>query len=260
VNHPYEPYEVMTVVAARSLSDGATCFVGIGLPSAAANLARRLHAPDLLLIYESGTIGAKPDVLPLSIGDGELAETADTVVSVPEVFAYWLGGGRVDVGFLGAAQIDRFGNLNTTVIGSYDSPRVRLPGAGGAPEIAASSAEVLVMSRHRPRTLVAELDFVSTAGSLPAEWPRAAGRPGGRGVTRVITDLGVLEPGDDHELILTQLHPGVSVDTVRAATGWPLRISEAVAETEPPTAEELEALRELMSRTERAHAQSRIGG
>ncbi len=142
--------EIMTVAAARSLRDAARCFVGIGLPSAAANLARRLHAPNLVLIYESGTIGSKPDVLPLSIGDGELAETADTVVSVPEIFAYWLQAGRIDVGFLGAAQIDRYANLNTTVIGPYASPRVRSPGAGGAPEIAAFSGEVLVMMRHRP--------------------------------------------------------------------------------------------------------------
>lgn len=284
----YEPEEMMTVVAARSLANGATCFVGIGLPSAAANLARRLHAPDLMLIYESGTIGAKPDVLPLSIGDGELAETADAVVSVPEVFAYWLGGGRVDVGFLGAAQIDRHGNLNTTVIGPYDSPRVRLPGAGGAPEIAASSAEVFVMARHRPRTFVAELDFVTTPGRTAGAGPLAAlpsasrtfeaargstrgakqtagvsasralagGRPRPKGVTRVITDLGVLMPDPAGELILTQLHPGVSVDAVRSATGWPLEVAETVTSTEPPTAEELGVLRRLKQRTERAHAES----
>ncbi len=260
MSHSYEPYEIMTIVAARSLPDEAVCFVGIGLPSAAANLARRLHAPDLLLIYESGTIGAKPDVLPLSIGDGELAETADTVVGVPEVFAYWLGGGRVDVGFLGAAQIDRHGNLNTTVIGSYDEPSIRLPGAGGAPEIAASSGEVFAMARHTRRTFVKELDFVTTAGRVPAEWPDGPGRSHVRGVTRVITDLGVLEPNDDHELTLTQVHPGVSVDQVREATGWPLRVADEVTETAPPTPEELAVLRELKTRTERAHAESRIGG
>ena len=158
------PVEIMTVVAARALRNGATCFVGIDLPSAAANLARRLHAPDLVLIYESGTIGSKPDVLPLSIGDGELAASADTVVSVPEIFAYWLQAGRIDVGFLGAAQIDRFGNINTTVIGSYEAPTVRLPGGGGAPEIAAFAGEVLVMMRHRRRAFVEKLDFVTTAG------------------------------------------------------------------------------------------------
>jgi glutaconate CoA-transferase subunit B len=148
----YSPVEIMTVAAARKLKNGTVCFVGIGLPSAAANLARITHAPDLVLIYESGTIGAKPDVLPLSIGDGELAETADTVVSVPEIFRYWLQGGRVDIGFLGAAQIDKFGNINTTVIGPYDSPRVRLPGAGGAPEIATAAKEIaIILSRARAR-------------------------------------------------------------------------------------------------------------
>src|SRR5579872_4364063 len=144
-NADYTSDELMAVEAARSLRDGDVCFVGIGLPSTAANLARLTHAPNLVLIYESGTIGTKPHVLPLSIGDGELAETADAVVSVPEIFAYWLQGGRIDVGFLGAAQIDRFGNLNSTVIGDYDSPKVRLPGGGGAPEIAASCRETCVL-------------------------------------------------------------------------------------------------------------------
>lgn len=239
---PYEPDEIMTVVAARSLADGASCLVGVGLPSAAANLARRLHAPDLLLVYESGAIGARPEVLPLSIGDGELAETALTVVTVPEIFAYWLGGGRIDVGFLGAAQIDRFGNLNSTVIGPYDAPGVRLPGAGGAPEIAEGAKEILVVARHSTRTFVTKLDFVTTSG---------------RHVTRVITDLGVLEPGDDGELLLTQVHPGIPVDAVRSATGWPLRTSETVLVTPTPTPTELDALRELRSRTARAHAESR---
>src|SRR5712691_4881796 len=155
----------MAVAAARRLRDGAVCFVGIGLPSRAANLARATHAPACVLIYESGTIGAKPAHLPLSIGDGELAETADAVVSVPEIFAYWLQGGRIDVGFLGAAQIDRHGNLNSTVVGSYERPKVRLPGCGGAPEIATSAREVFVMLRQSPRTFVQRLDFLSSVGS-----------------------------------------------------------------------------------------------
>src|SRR6478609_9253231 len=154
----------MAVEAARRLGNGAVCFVGIGLPSTAANLARATHAPDCVLIYESGTIGAKPDKLPLSIGDGELAETADTVVSVPEMFAYWLQSGRIDVGFLGAAQIDRHGNLNSTVIGSYDAPKVRLPGGGGAPEIAISVENVFVMLRHTRRAFVERLDFKTSRG------------------------------------------------------------------------------------------------
>lgn len=157
--------EMMTVAAARSLPDGAKCFVGIGLPSTAANLARRTHAPGLVLIYESGTIGAKPDTLPLSIGDGVLAETADSVVSVPEIFNYWLQPGRIDIGFLGGAQVDRFGNINTTVIGSdYNNPKVRLPGAGGAPEIAASCKEVLIVMRLSQRNFVEKLDFVTSVG------------------------------------------------------------------------------------------------
>src|SRR5688500_6725935 len=150
---------MMAVEAARRLHDGAVCFVGIGLPSLACNLARATHAPNCVLVYESGTIGAKPTQLPLSIGDGELAETADAVVSVPEIFSYWLQAGRVDVGFLGAAQIDRYGNLNSTVIGDYDRPQVRLPGAGGAPEIATSAREVFVMLRQSPRTFVQKLDL-----------------------------------------------------------------------------------------------------
>src|SRR5512146_3493333 len=159
----YTATEIMTVEAARRLRSGMVCFVGIGMPSAAANLARLTHAPEVVLIYESGTIGAKPEILPLSIGDGELAETADTVVSVPEIFRYWLQGGRVDVGFLGAAQVDRFGNINTTVIGPYDKPKVRLPGAGGAPEIAASCKEVLITLRQNTRAFVEKLDFVTSA-------------------------------------------------------------------------------------------------
>src|SRR5215468_5475778 len=161
----YTSDEMMTVTAARALSDGMTCFVGIGLPSEAANLARATHAPNLVLIYESGTIGAKPTMLPLSIGDGILAETADSVVSVPEIFNYWLQPGRIDVGFLGAAQLDQFGNINTTVIGSdYADPDVRLPGAGGAPEIAAACQEVIVIIRQSRRSFVERVDFVTSVG------------------------------------------------------------------------------------------------
>ena len=243
--------EMMTIAAARALSDEAVCFVGIGLPSTAANLARLTHAPNLVLIYESGTIGAKPDILPLSIGDGELAETASTVVSTPEVFRYYLQAGRIDVGFLGAAQIDRFGNINTTVIGDYHKPRVRLPGAGGAPEIASCSREVFVIARQSRRTFVQELDFVTTVG-------RRDGGPGrAKGVTRVVTDLGILEREAGGELILTQVHPGVTEEEVREATGWSLRVAPAVTETNAPTATELETLRDLQERTRRARAEPR---
>jgi glutaconate CoA-transferase, subunit B len=221
--------EMMAIEAARRLADGTVCFVGIGLPSLAANLARRLHAPDVVLIYESGTIGAKPTRLPLSIGDGELAETADAVVSVPEMFAYWLQGGRIDLGFLGAAQIDRHGNLNSTVIGDYASPKIRLPGAGGAPEIATQVKDVIVMLRQTPRAFVERLDFLSSRGD---------------NVRAVVTDLAVLEMVDG-ELTATQLHPGVSPEEVQAATGWELGIAAELRETRPPRPEELAALRAL---------------
>jgi glutaconate CoA-transferase subunit B len=228
----YTADEMMAVEAARRLRDGSVCFVGIGLPSLACNLARATHAPRTVLVYESGTIGAKPQELPLSIGDGELAETADVVVSVPEMFAYWLQGGRIDVGFLGAAQIDRHGNLNSTVIGGYDSPRVRLPGAGGAPEIATAAREVFVMLRQTPRAFVEQLDFRTSVGTR---------------VTVVVTDLGILEPRDG-ELTLTRLHPGVGVEQAREATGWELRVADALRETDPPTDRELAALRALRTK------------
>jgi glutaconate CoA-transferase subunit B len=248
----YTADEIMSIVAARQLRDGQVCFVGIGLPSEAANLARLTHAPGVILIYESGTIGTRPVVLPLSIGDGELAEQADLVVSVPEIFAYWLQAGRVEVGFLSAAQIDRFGNLNSTVIGDYGTPQVRLPGAGGAPEIASSAGEVIVMLRQSKRTFVAEVDFVTSIGFGRDE----AGREGHRGAgpTVVITDLGVLRPSaEDHELELVSVHPGIEPDQVRAATGWELRVSEQLETTEPPTEVELRVLRDLKERTAQAH-------
>ncbi len=249
----YSPDEMMAVAAARRLRDGMVCFVGIGLPSRAANLARATHAPGCVLVYESGTIGAKPHHLPLSIGDGELAETADAVVSVPEIFGYWLQGGRIDVGFLGAAQIDRYGNLNSSVIGSYDAPVVRLPGAGGAPEIAALCRQTYVMLRQTPRAFVEQLDFRTTVGY--GEGPgsrRALGMPGG-GVTVVVTDIGVLEPDRETcELTLTSLHPGRTVEEARAATGWELRVADDVTHGEPPTEKELAALRSLKTTAEAA--------
>jgi glutaconate CoA-transferase, subunit B len=241
--------DIMTVVAARTLRDRAVCFVGIGLPSLAANLARRLHAPDIVLVYESGAIGAKPTTPPLSIGDGELAETADAVVSVPEIFAYWLQAGRIDVGFLSAAQIDRYANINTTVIGPYDDPKVRLPGAGGAPEIAASSREVIVVVRQSLRTFVDRLDFVTSVGHHAGHDSRARLGLRGRGPIAVITDLGVLRPDPvSQELVLTEVHSGVVVEEVSARTGWPLRISPTLTVTAAPTPVELTALGELRGR------------
>jgi glutaconate CoA-transferase, subunit B len=241
--------ELMSIAAARALSNVRTCFVGIGLPSTAANLARRVHNPELVLVYESGTLGAKPDRLPLSIGDGILAETAQSVVSVPEIFNYWLQPGRIDVGFLGAAQIDRFANINTTVIGgTYEEPKVRLPGAGGAPEIAASCREVIVIVRQSPRTFVERVDFVTSVGygAGPGDRERL-GLPG-RGPVKVITDLGVLEPDPETcELTMTALHEGVLTADARAATGWELRVADDVGTTPPPSGDELAALRDLAS-------------
>ena len=238
----YTPEEMMIVAASRALVNGAVCLVGPGHPSAAVNLARLTHAPDLVLIYDSGIIGTRPDHLPLSVADDVLVEAADTVVSVPELFRYWVQGGRIDVGFLGAAQIDRFGNLNSTVIGSYAHPRVRLPGGGGAPEIAMSAKKVFIVAQHDPRTLVETLDFVTTIPSRP---PAA-----------LITDLAVLAPSpEDGELVLVALHPGVTEDDVLEKTGWTLKIGEDVVTSDAPTPEELEVLRQLYARTNRAHGQ-----
>lgn len=224
--------EVQTIAAARSLIGKRSCFVGVGRPSTAAILARMVHNPDLVLVYESGAIGAKPYRIPLSIGDGELAETADFVVSVPEMFSFWIGPGRIQVAFLGAAQVDRHANLNSTVIGDYDRPRTRLPGAGGAPEIAIGCQEVVVIAQHSRRTFVEQVDFVTTTGAR---------------TTHVITDLGVLEPRGG-ELTLTALHPGSTPEQVQDATGWKLRLAEDLETTQSPTDRELSALEELLSR------------
>jgi len=252
---PWTSDEMMSVAAARALRGAMTCFVGIGLPSTAANLARHVHEPGLVLVYESGTIGSKPDVLPLSIGDGELADTADAVVSVPEIFNYWLQAGRCDVGFLGGAQVDRFGNINTTVIDRGEGkPELRLPGAGGAPEIAAHSGRVLITARHSPRVFVERLSFVTTVGHGSGPGDRERLGLAGAGPTEVITDLGILEPDPDtRELTLVAVHDGVTVERVREETGWDLRVADDVRTTPPPATEELRVLRELKERTAKAH-------
>jgi glutaconate CoA-transferase subunit B len=251
----YTADEMMTVAAARMLRNGTVCFVGIGLPSAAANVARLTHAPDVVLIYESGPIATKPTVLPLSIGDGELSETAETVVSIPEMFSYWLQGGRIDFGFLGAAQIDRFANINTTVIGDYHKPKTRLPGAGGAPEIAASSKEVLITLRQNKRAFVNKLDFMTSAGHFEGGDSRKRMGLPGKGPTAVITDLCMMIPdAQTKELTLTSLHPGITVEKVIESTGWPLKVATKLATTEPPSETELLILRDLNARTARAHA------
>jgi len=253
------PDEMMTVAAARRLWPGCVCFVGIGVPSAAANLARLTPAPDIVLIYESGTIGTRPNVLPLSIGDGELAETAVAVVPLPEIFSHWLQAGRIEVGFLGAAQIDRYGNLNTTVIGDYARPKTRLPGAGGAPEIALHARQTFVVMKQSPRSFVAKLDFQSSPGFLGGHGERGRRGIAGGGPRAVITDFGVLEPDPDtQELTLVARYENVSVDAIRAATGWSLRVAPTVEIIAPPTSAELQTLRDLHERTRAAHSRTRV--
>ena len=246
--------EMMTVSAARALTDDDVCFVGIGLPSAACNLARLTHAPRLRLVYESGTIETRPDVLPLSIGDGELCETALTTVSVPEMFQYWLQGGRITIGFLGGAQVDRFGNLNSTVIGDYARPAVRLPGGGGAPEIAACCRRTFIVMRHSRRAFVDRLAFVTTLGHGPTGQERRALGLTTEGPALLVSDLCIMRPHPEtKELQVTSLHPGVTREQVVEQTGWPVAFAGAVVETPAPTARELEVLRDLHARTAAAH-------
>lgn len=251
----WTPTEMMTVVASRMLKNTDVCFVGIGAPSAACNLARLTHAPDITLIYESGTLATKPNALPLSIGDGELCETALTTVSVPEMFRYWLQGGRITVGFLGGAQIDKFANLNTTAIGgTYDKPKVRLPGGGGAPEIATSTHEVFITMAQGKRSFVEKVDFVTSLGHGSGKGSREKLGVTTKGPTRVITDLCVLEPdAETSELTVTAIHPGVTREQIVDATGWALKFAAKVADTAPPTSQELSVLRDLHARTKAAN-------
>jgi glutaconate CoA-transferase subunit B len=250
----YKPEEIMTVAAARLLRNEDICFVGIGLPSAACNLARLSHAPDITLIYESGTIATKPDVLPLSIGDGELCETAMTTCSVPEMFRYWLQGGRITRGFLGAAQLDKFANINTTVIGPYDKPKVRLPGSGGAPEIATSCGEIFIVMKQGTRSFVEKVDFVTSLGHGKGGNDRQSYGVTTKGPTKVITDLCIMEPDRvSKELTLVGLHPGVTREAVIEATGWAVKFAPKLTETAPPTDAELKVLRALHARTKTAH-------
>jgi glutaconate CoA-transferase subunit B len=251
---PWTQSEMMTIVAARALKSSDVCFVGIGAPSAACNLARLTHAPGITLIYESGTIATKPNVLPLSIGDGELCETALTTVPVPEMFRYWLQGGRITVGFLGGAQIDRFANLNTTVVGgTYDKPKVRLPGGGGAPEIATSCHEVFITMAQSKRSFVDKIGFITSLGHGDGKGSREKLGVTTKGPTRLITDLAVLEPdAATCEMTVVSIHPGVTREQIADATGWPIKFAAAVAETPPPTSEELTVLRDLHARTSAA--------
>jgi glutaconate CoA-transferase subunit B len=246
--------EMLTVSAARALADDDVCFVGIGLPSAACNLARLTHAPRLRLVYESGTIDTRPTVLPLSIGDGELCETALATVSVPEMFQYWLQGGRITIGFLGGAQVDRFGNLNSTVIGDYAAPKVRLPGGGGAPEIAACCRRTFIVMRHSRRAFVDRLAFVTTLGHGPTGRERRALGLKTEGPALLVSDLCIMRPHPEtKELQVTSLHPGVTRERVIEETGWPVSFGATVDETPAPTARELQVLRDLHARTAVAH-------
>jgi len=250
----YTPTEMMTIAAARALSNDDICFVGIGLPSAACNLARLTHAPRLRLVYESGTLDTKPRVLPLSIGDGELCETARTTVPVVEMFQYWLQGGRITVGFLGGAQVDRFGNLNSTVIGPYAHPTVRLPGSGGATEIALHCGRIFIVMPHGPRAFVPRLDFVTSLGHGPTGTERRALGIATDGPVLIVTDLCLMQPNPDtKEFEVVSVHPGVTMDRVREQTGWPVQARERVDDTPPPLPEELDVLRSLQQRTHRAH-------
>jgi glutaconate CoA-transferase subunit B len=251
----YTSAEMMTVAAARTLRNEDVCFVGIGAPSAACNLARLTHAPGITLIYESGTIGTRPSVLPLSIGDGELCDTALTTVSVPEMFRYWLQGGRITVGFLGGAQIDRYANLNTTVIGPYEKPKTRLPGGGGAPEIASHCREIYITMAQNRRAFVDKLDFITSLGHGTGGDHRARLGLKTQGPTRLLTDLCIFAPDPvTREMIVISIHAGVTREQIAANTGWEVRYAANAGVTPPPTREELQVLRELHERTRAAHA------
>ncbi len=243
----------MIISAARMLGNQDVCLVGIGAPSSACNLARLTHAPDIQLIYESGTIGTCPSILPLSIGDGELCSTALATVSLPEMFRYWLQAGRITIGFLGGAQIDRFSNLNTTVIGDYQNPRVRLPGAGGAPEIASGCHEVFVIMEMSLQRFVEKVAFVTTLGHGSGGDQRERLGVKTKGPTKVVTDLCILEPDPEtKELTVTSLHPGVTSEKVQASCGWKLKFASAFSETPAPTEKEITVLRDLLLRTQQA--------
>ena len=250
----FTPDDMMIVSAARALKSEDVCFVGIGAPSAACNLARLTHAPGLTLIYESGTIGAAPQLLPLSIGDGELCSSAVTTVSVPEMFRYWLQGGRISIGFLGAAQIDRFGNINTTVIGPYDAPKVRLPGGGGAPEIATSCGEIFVTLKQAQRSMVEKIDFFTSFGHGNGGDHRKNIGITTKGPTLMVTDLAIWKADPEtKEFAVVSLHRGVTREKVQQTCGWRVSFGNEVGETPPPSKIEIAALRDLQERTRRAH-------
>ncbi len=241
---PYSSPELMTINAARLLLDGDVVFVGVGLPNLACNLARQTHAPNLLMIYEAGVIGAQPARLPLSIGDPTLVSGATAVCSMYDIFALYLQRGNVDVGFMGGAQIDRYGNINATVIGSYDHPKVRLPGSGGSMEIAAWANRCYIITPHQKRRFPEKVDFCTSAGFLSGRSERELAHLRGGGPQAVVTDLGILEPDENGELVLAALHPGKTVEEAKANTGWGLKVVPNLRTTQPPSQEELRILRE----------------
>jgi glutaconate CoA-transferase subunit B len=243
----YTPAEMMTAVAARELRDGEVVFVGIGLPNLACNLARATHAPNLVLIYESGAVGAVPERLPVSIGDPALVTGSLMVCSMADVFQSLLQNGRIEVGFLGGAQIDRYGNINTTVIGDYEQPSVRLPGSGGAAEIAIHARRTVVVSRLDRRTFPETVDFVTSPGhQAKGRSRRELGMPGA-GPTKVVTDKAVLESDPaSGELVLSALYPGVEAGEVKAGIGWQLRSKSRLDQVEPPSERELYLLRQVL--------------
>jgi len=249
----YSPSEIMVARAARELKNGQVVFVGIGLPNLACNLARRLNAPELILIYESGAVGAVPDRLPLSIGDPCLARDSISVCSMVEVFNYYLQGGLIDVGFLGGAQVDRFGNINSTVIGDYAHPKVRLPGSGGACEIAIHAGKIIIILRQNQKSFPKKIDFLTSAGFIDELNRRKKYDMPGRGPALVITDLGVYGfSKKNHEMVLIEIHPGVSVQKIKENTGWDIKISRKLVPTVPPSEEELRIIREELD-PERIH-------
>ena len=255
MNNEYSPDEMMTIVASRALTNNDVCFVGIGAPSAACNIARLTHAPDITLIYESGTIGTAPSILPLSIGDGELCETALTTVSVPEMFRYWLQGGRITIGFLGAAQIDNFGNINTTIIGDYNNPKTRLPGGGGAPEIASSAKQVYITMKQSLRGMVEKIDFFTSFGHGRGGDHRKSININTHGPSLLITDLAIWKPDPiSKEFTVTSLHDGVTKEMLQDNCGWKVKYFDNIKVTKPPTDLELKTLRDLKERTKIANS------
>lgn len=245
----YSSAELMIINASRLLRDGDVVFVGVGQPNLACNLAKRTHAPNLVMIYEAGVIGAEPARLPLSIGDPTLVSGALSVVSMYDIFSNYLQRGNVDVGFMGGAQIDKYGNINATVIGGYNHPKVRLPGSGGSQEIAAWANRCYIMTPHQKRRFPEKVEFMTSAGFIDGKGARESRGLRGGGMLAVVTDIGIMEPDASGEMILTALHIGRSVEEAKANTGWELKTAASITTTEPVTKKELKILREELDPT-----------